>query len=298
MACLSLRVVALVVATTLGGGGALLTVRAEPGIAARPLDACKRAAFRLVIDVGHTADAPGARSARGISEFVFNLALAKRIEDHLDAAGFRRTVLLITDGPARKGLAERVRRANALGADLLLSIHHDSVPDRFLEKWEFEGEERSFSDRFRGHSIFVSHDNSDRAGSLLFARLLGNRLRDRGLQYTPHYTDRIMGNRQRLLVDAQAGVYRYDQLIVLRNTGMPAVLLEAGSIINRDEELLAGSVERQTLISAAVTDAVEAFCAARRPRAPTTAASGPSDVSRQTAAPAAAVAPSRMVKQR
>jgi N-acetylmuramoyl-L-alanine amidase len=278
MACLSLRVVALVVATTLGGGGALLTVRAEPGIAARPLDACKRAAFRLVIDVGHTADAPGARSARGISEFVFNLALAKRIEDHLDAAGFRRTVLLITDGPARKGLAERVRRANALGADLLLSIHHDSVPDRFLEKWEFEGEERSFSDRFRGHSIFVSHDNSDRAGSLLFARLLGNR--------------------QRLLVDAQAGVYRYDQLIVLRNTGMPAVLLEAGSIINRDEELLAGSVERQTLISAAVTDAVEAFCAARRPRAPTTAASGPSDVSRQTAAPAAAVAPSRMVKQR
>lgn len=28
-----------------------------------------------------------------------------------------------------------------------LSIHHDSVPDKFLEKWEFEGEEHGFSDR-------------------------------------------------------------------------------------------------------------------------------------------------------
>ena len=217
----------------------------------------RRTPFRVIIDVGHTAQAPGAISARGVPEFVFNLNLAKRIEQQLLAAGFRRSVLLITEGPARKGLVERVKRANALGADLFLSIHHDSVPDKFLEKWEFEGEQRSFSDRFNGHSIFISDDNSDRAGSLLFARLLGSQLRKRGLQYTPHYTDRIMGNRQRLLIDAQAGVYRYDQLIVLRDTGMPAVLLEAGSIINREEELRMGSAEHQALVSAAVADAVE-----------------------------------------
>ena len=75
-----------------------------------------------------------------------------------------------------------------------------------------------------------------------------------------------MGTRQRQLVDAEAGVYRYDQLIVLRNTRMPAVLLEAGSIVNREEELLLDSPERQGLIAMAVTDAVEAFCAARSPR--------------------------------
>jgi N-acetylmuramoyl-L-alanine amidase len=186
-------------------------------------------------------------------------------------------------------------RANALGADLFLSIHHDSVPDRFLEKWEFEGQQHTFSDRFHGHSIFISNDNSDRAGSLLFARLLGNELGKRGLQYTPHYTERYMGHRQRLLVDAQAGVYRYDELIVLRDTDMPAVLLEAGSIINREEELRMGSVERQTLISAAVTDAVEAFCAARQPRTPINVASRAGKVSRQATAPAA---PGRTIKQR
>jgi N-acetylmuramoyl-L-alanine amidase len=283
-----LRVMGLLIAATLA-----CAARAEP----RPAEACVRAAFRVIIDVGHTEQAPGATSARGVPEFVFNLNLAKRIEQQLLAARFRRSVLLITEGPAGKGLVERVKRANALGADLFLSIHHDSVPDEFLEKWEFEGEQRRFSDRFSGHSIFISDDNSDRAGSLLFARLLGSQLRERGLQYTPHYTDRIMGNRQRLLIDAEAGVYRYDQLVVLRKTGMPAVLLEAGSIINREEELRMGSVEHQALVSAAVADAVKSFCAARRPRTPTNAAGRAGEVSRQATAPAA-VAPVRTVKQR
>ena len=217
---------------------------------------------------------------RSVREFVFNLNLARRIEEQLRAAGFERSVLLITEGPSGKALVERVTRANALEADLFLSVHHDSVPDEFLEKWEFEGEQRNFSDRFKGHSIFISDDNSDRAGSLLFARLLGGQLRKRGLKYTPHYTDPIMGNRQRLLIDAQAGVYRYDQLIVLKDTAMPAVLLEAGSIINREEELRMGSAEHQALVSAAVADAVRSFCSTHRSRTPANAASRAGEVSK------------------
>jgi N-acetylmuramoyl-L-alanine amidase len=286
------RVLRLLIAAMLACASAH-TARAEPG----PANACAREAFRVVIDVGHTAQSPGATSARGVPEFVFNLKLAQRIEQHLLDVGFRRSVLLITEGRSRKGLAARIKRANALGADLFLSIHHDSVPNKFLEKWEFEGKQRGFSDRFSGHSIFISHDNSDRAGSLQFASLLGTQLRERGLQYTPHYTDRIMGHRQRLLIDAQAGVYRYDQLLVLRDTDMPAVLLEAGSIINRDEELRMSSDEHQTLVSAAVADAVESFCAARRPRSPTREASHAGGVSRQATAPAA-VTPLRTIKQR
>ena len=263
LACL----ITLLTGATLALQGAVRPATGEPS--ANPLRtsgeaACQRAGFRAVIDVGHTAEAPGAKSARGIYEYVFNLVLARRIEQQLLASGFERTVLLVTDGPARQGLFQRVARANRLSADLLLSIHHDSVPNKFLAKWEFEGKERSFSDRFKGHSIFVSRNNRDRNGSLQFASQLGNRLRERGLQYTPHYTERIMGSRQRQLVDPVAGVYRYDQLIVLKDTQMPAALLEAGSIINRGEELRMGSEEHQSRVSAAVTDAVEDFCALRR----------------------------------
>lgn len=273
-----LRVMGLLIAATFACTAAHPT-RAEP----RPADGCKRAAsFRVVIDVGHTEKVPGAISARGVTEFAFNLNLARRIEQQLLAAGFQRSVLLITEGRSGQALVERVSRANGLDADLFLSVHHDSVPKEFLEKWEFEGEQRNFSDRFKGHSIFISNDNIDPAGSLLFARLLGGQLRKRGLTYAPHYTDPIMGDRRRLLVDAQEGVYRYDQLMVLLGTHMPAVLLEAGSIINREEELRMGSAEHQALVSAAVVDAVGAFCSANRPRPrpPANTASRPDELAK------------------
>ena len=41
---------------------------------------------------------------------------------------------------------------------------------------------------------------------------------------------------------------------------MPAVLLEAGSIINRDEELEMASPERQDKTIGAVTDALKEYC--------------------------------------
>jgi N-acetylmuramoyl-L-alanine amidase len=248
---------------------------------------CNRASFRVAVDVGHTAEAPGAKSARGKYEYDFNLRLAKLIERKLTEAGFEKATLLVTHGKSRKGLFERVTHASKGSADVFLSIHHDSVPDKFLEKWQFEGEEHGFSDRFKGHSIFVSRDNGDYGRSLQFARLLGIQLKARGLQYTPHYTEKFMGHRQRQLVDSEAGVYRYDQLIVLRKTRIPAALLEAGSIINRDEEMAMEKPERQALIANAVVDAVDSFCASRRPQERIARQSDAASPIRSSLAPAA-----------
>jgi N-acetylmuramoyl-L-alanine amidase len=72
-----------------------------------------------------------------------------------------------------------------------------------------------------------------------------------------------MGRYQRELLNKETGVYRYDELIVLRKTRMAAVLLEAGSIINRDEELQMSSPERRDIISSGVTAAVRTFCEPR-----------------------------------
>ena len=264
------RTILLLVLAIAFSQGALHVARGETSAGEPPSYnlQCDRAKFRVVLDVGHTAEVPGAISARGVTEYEFNLRLAKNIEQKLIEAGFARTVLLVTAGPATGGLFKRVARANAPRANLLLSIHHDSVPDIFKEEWEHEGKKHRFSDRFKGHSIFISHDNSDRKGSRLFGILLGNQLKASGLQYTPHYTEAFMGRRQRELVDAEAGVYRFDQLHVLRATKLPAVLLEAGLIINRDEELLLSSPEHQSVIAGAVVNAVESFCATRSPRKP------------------------------
>ena len=77
-----------------------------------------------------------------------------------------------------------------------------------------------------------------------------------------------MGSRQRQLVDQEAGVYRFDQLYVLRHTHMPAVLFEAGLIVNRAEELMLGFPDYQANIAAAMTEAVVQFCDARAPKKP------------------------------
>ena len=178
----------------------------------------------------------------------------------LTDAGFDRTVLLITTDTAHSALFKRSSRANTMGADLFLAIHHDSVPDPMLEKWTYDGMEHTYNDRFPGHSIFISNDNPQRGRSLEFASLLGTQLKARGLKYTPHYTEKFMGHRRRELVDAVNGVYRYDQLIVLRTTHMPAVLLEAGSIINRNEEVELAKPERVALVADAALDATETYC--------------------------------------
>jgi N-acetylmuramoyl-L-alanine amidase len=226
-------------------------------------DACPRSTFRVVVDVGHTVDVPGAMSARGIAEYAFNLQLARDINQGLLDAGFQQTVLLITAAAPWRGLVERAVRANSLHANLFIAIHHDSVPDNLKQNWEYAGLKNQFNDNYPGYAIFISNENADPAGSLQFGSLLGRELESRGLHYTPHYTLALMGHRRRILVDAEAGVYRYDQLIVLRRTRMPAVLLEAGSIVNRQEELELGTPERRSLTRAAIVAAVENFCAAR-----------------------------------
>jgi N-acetylmuramoyl-L-alanine amidase len=227
---------------------------------------CDRSQFRVVLDVGHTVEAAGAISARNVPEYDFNLRLAAHIERSLIEDGFSKTVLLVTAGRARPSLFDRVAKVNSLSANLFVSIHHDSVPDALLENWEFEGKESHFSDRFSGHSIFVSYENPRLKESLLFGRLLGKELKDRGLQFARQYTMPIMGRYQRELVDPDVGVYRYDQLIVLKGTQMPAVLFEAGSIINREEELQMNSAERLDLISTSLRAAVKMFCNLSLPR--------------------------------
>jgi len=260
---------ALIVMVSLGGAPRARAEQPAPNPAAK--SACHRSAFRVVIDVGHTIDSPGADSARGVPEYQFNLALAGVIKDELAEAGFDNAVRLVTTTKHMAGLVERPARANAMHADLFIAVHHDSVPDNLIETWEYQGEKHRFSDRFSGYSIFVSLDNGDYKGSLAFGHLLGTALQARGLHYTPHYTLPLMGRHRRLLVDAEAGVYRFDQLVVLRETRMPAVLLEAGSIVNRQDELTLAAPERRALVADAVTAAVDDFCAARAKPAPTAA---------------------------
>jgi N-acetylmuramoyl-L-alanine amidase len=250
---------------------------ASDPVAVRPIATlCDPTKFRIIVDVGHTAKSEGAISSRGVPEFTFNLHLAQRIEAKLKAAGFVGTRLLVTEGNSRPSLVRRVNVANDLPADFFLSIHHDSVPNKLLEDWEFDGKQRHFSDRFGGYSVWVSRNNPDFKTSLAFAELLAKQMKAHGMTYAHQYTEAIMGHYQHPLLNKETGVYSYDELIVLRKTHMPAVLLEAGSIINRDEELKMDSPERRDIISNGVATAVKQFCDSRSAAHADVAAKAPS----------------------
>jgi len=235
----------------------------KPSAARAVAPTCNPAKFRIVVDVGHTAESEGAISARNVAEFVFNLRLAQRIEEKLKAEGFGETKLLVTEGKARSSLVRRVAAASNMGANLFLSVHHDSVPTKFLEDWEYEGKKSHFSDRFSGYSVFVSTDNPEFKTSLSIAELVAKEMKGQGLKYAEQYSQPVMGKHQHPLLNKETGLYSYDKLIVLKKTKMAAVLLEAGSIINREEELKMASPEYRTLVSSGVATAMKEFCDSR-----------------------------------
>jgi len=223
----------------------------------------------IALDVGHVSRQPGDRctrlapcswgatSARGVPEYDFNLRLAGELKAGLVRAGYQSTVMLTTELRGQQGLYQRAARANAARADIFLSVHHDAVRDRFLKKWQVDGEERGYYDDARGFSLHVSRRLPD---SLRLARLVSDELMKAGLGFTTHHEPRALVGASVPYADAKRGIYWRDRLVVLNATRMPAVLLEAGVIVNRDEELaLASERFRQTFV-AAVVQAVSQFC--------------------------------------
>jgi N-acetylmuramoyl-L-alanine amidase len=229
------------------------------GASVAAVPSCTPAKFKIVLDVGHTVTSPGATSARGATEYSFNLRLARRIEQELRDGGFVQTTVLITEGDGRDQLFRRSKHANAIAPDLLLSIHHDSVPQSYLETWTHEGVQRFYSDRFSGFSLFISRDMPRRKASLAFAKLLATELVNRDLHFTLHYAD-TFHSESRVLLDRGLGIYAFDALVVLYRSKVPAVLFEAGSIVNREEELALASSERQNSLAAAAHAAVVRYC--------------------------------------
>lgn len=207
----------------------------------------------IALDVGHFLARPGAVSARGRTEFEFNRELASAIRSSLEAYGAR-VQLIGADGELAV-LAQRT--AAARGASLFLSVHHDSVQPSYLVEWQYAGTVQRYSDRFAGFSLFVSRRNAWSAASLACASAIGRALRAAGFTPSLYHADAIPGE-GKPFADRPNGVHYYDDLVVLRTATQPAVLLEAGVIVNRDEELALRLPATQRRIADAVAAGVQA----------------------------------------
>jgi N-acetylmuramoyl-L-alanine amidase len=209
--------------------------------------------FVVVLDVGHSSRDPGVISAYGFKEYSYNYRFALILGKYLKDKGV--DVLIIEDAPRLK---DRVDFINKVNPDLLLSIHHDSVQPRYLQSWKVGGKDRKYSDKFKGHSIFISRKNSSFEESYHFAFMLGETLYNTGYRPTLHHAEKIEGE-GKPLVDDRLGIYFYDNLYVLRHSKVPAVLLEVGVIVNRQEEELLTDPEYVAAKAKVVAGAVSRF---------------------------------------
>ena len=215
------------------------------------------AKFSLAVDIGHSPVEKGTLSARNRTEYDFNRRMALEVLRML-RKNPRIGVFIINPEGENISLNKRIEMINSARPDLLISIHHDSVQPVYLSKWTWKGKPALFCDRYRGYSIFISDKNVKRNQSSSFAAALGSEMRQSGFVPSAHHSEPIRGE-GKAPVDQWAGIYRFDELAVLRKARCAAVLLECGIIRNRSEETLLRSRAYQRRMARAIASAVSVY---------------------------------------
>lgn len=152
--------------------------------------------LKICVDPGHGGPQPGASSCAGISEAEINLKIGLKLKEILEKYGA--TVIMTRTTDVDVDLAARCEIARKAGAQMLLSVHNNSLPDGRNPIKE------------HGSSTYFYHPQS-----VELAQTLKNKL----LQYLG-FPD--IGS-------------RYQNLALTRPSEMPAVLAEIGFVINPDE---------------------------------------------------------------
>ncbi len=175
-----------------------------------------RSETTVFIDPGHGGEKPGAVSPLGIEEKEANLLLARQLARDLKKAGVN--AVLGRSDDSHLELQERIDRARKEGADIFISIHHNS-----LAEYEDPREKT-------GSAVFYYHPPSRE-----LAGAIGGKLKDLGLP---------------------TGGVVWKSLAVTRPTDLIAVLVEAAYLTNPDDETRLLDPDFHAQISGAITKAL------------------------------------------
>ena len=156
-------------------------------------------------------------------------------------------------------LTRRTEIALEAEATLFISLHHDSSQKQYFSTWQFEGRTLPYSDTFHGYSIFVSARSKWAAKSRELATYLGQALHSEGLTPSLHHAEPIPGESRKVL-DGNLGTFEFGELAVLKSATMPALLLEAGIIVNRYEEQSIQAGLYHPKVVAALVTAIDRYC--------------------------------------
>ena len=195
-------------------------------------------AQRIVyLDPGHGGNDPGA-TYYGIMEKTINLQVSKKIQALLEQRGYK-VIMSRTNDVSIDYKTERSRRVNATDADIFISVHHNAMPGNSY----VNGIETFY---YQYEPDYPSKINKDMHNDM-------NRVAESGkLAHAIHNS-----------LIKSSGAYdrkvRRSSFAVLRETAIPAVLLELGFMSNRTElnRLLTNSY--QDTLAKAVADGIDNY---------------------------------------
>ena len=189
------------------------------------------------IDVGHSLSKSGAISYQGKNEFLYNRALGLELNNELLGKGVI-TKLIGGDGLSND-LMTRTKNNNG---EVFVSIHHDSIKKEWMND----------VDQFKGFSIFISRKNKELEKSKTCAIAVGREMVKTGFRPSLYHAMDVDGERKEL-ISKELGVHYYDDLIVLKHNKHPSILVEAGVIVNKNDELRVTSDVGRSLVAKAIS---------------------------------------------
>jgi N-acetylmuramoyl-L-alanine amidase len=228
-------------------------------------------AFRprvVAIDPGHGGVDPGAISRHGAYEKKIVLATALDLAAELNRLG-RYRVVLTRRADVLVPLRERVARARAQRAELLLSIHADALPDSELRGLSVYTLSERASDRETA-ALAQRENRDDFVGGVRLSRQprdIGNILLDLARRDTNNRSlvlARAVVDELGHMVPLLDRPHRAAAFAVLTAPDVPSVLVELGCLSNPAEERLLTHQSHRRLLAHGLARSVEAYFAAHR----------------------------------
>lgn len=208
----------------------------------------------IVVDTGHSPNQAGSRSALGETEYSYNRRYSLVLVDALKRLGL--SVWDVQANGQDQSLMQRV--SNTQGAALFVSIHHDSIP----QQWINQQREHEFS----GYSLFLSGKTALPKESISCAFSIAKALQSIGEAPSRYHATPMPGENKPFLNEA-LGIHRYDNLVVLKASKAPAVLVEIGVIVNPSEATRLKQIKQIRQSAEQVALAIQA-CVSKPPKTP------------------------------
>ena len=254
------------------------------------LSACAKTHQLTVIDAGHTLTEYGAVSCTDRKEIAYNDDLVMEISKELIRKGEEFLLTRTKDADIKgtddlrqylidplddekwqkyKCLYSRIALANEKQAGLFISIHHDSVQEHHLLRAE-DGKIIDVQDDFKqnfnpGYSIYIACDpkypNTELQywDALKFAKIFAKKMQAIGRKPSTYHEEKT-GQDNYQSIDLFLGIYNSKTLLaVLRNAKMPAVLIEAGVIVDAEDEKIISSQAFKEQFAILLVESIDAF---------------------------------------